>query len=37
MNYHEKYLDDERDIYLVGLEFDTKDKNISKIEWEKLI
>ncbi len=35
--YYEKYLGDERDIYLVGLEFDTKDRNISKVEWEKVV
>lgn len=35
--YYEKYLSDERDIYLVGIEFDTNDRNISKLEWEKAI
>ena len=37
MKYHEQYLSDGRDIYLVGLEFDTKDRNISKVEWEKVV
>ena len=37
MKYHEQYLSDERDIYLIGLEFDTKDRNISKVEWEKVV
>ena len=36
MNYHQRYLDDGRAVYLVGLEFDTKEKNISKLEWERL-
>jgi hypothetical protein len=36
MKYHEQYQSDSRDIYLVGLEFDTKDRNISKVEWEKV-
>ncbi|MBD3843687.1 MAG: AAA family ATPase, partial [Campylobacterales bacterium] len=35
--YYGKYLDDEREIYLVGIEFDTHDRNISKIEWEKVV
>ncbi|MGZ5208443.1 MAG: AAA family ATPase [Sulfuricurvum sp.] len=35
MNYHEQYLNDGRDVYLMGLEFDTKEKNICKLEWEK--
>ncbi|MDD2652712.1 MAG: AAA family ATPase [Sulfurimonas sp.] len=36
MNYHEKYLSDTRGIYLVGLEFSKSDKNIYKLEWEKV-
>ena len=36
MQYHEQYLSDGRGIYLVGFEFDTKEKNISKVEWEKI-
>ena len=36
MKYHEKYLSDMRDIYLLGLEFSKSDKNISKLEWEKV-
>ncbi len=35
MRYHEQYLNDGRDIYLVGLEFDRNEKNICKMEWEK--
>jgi hypothetical protein len=34
--YYEKYQSDGRDIYLVGIEFDTKDRNISKMEWERV-
>jgi hypothetical protein len=36
MKYHEQYLSDGRDMYLIGLEFDTKEKNVSKVEWEKI-
>ncbi len=32
--YHEKYLGDNLPIYLVGIEFDAKERNISKLEWE---
>jgi hypothetical protein len=32
--YYEKYLDEKKDIYLVGIEFDTKERNISKFEYE---
>ncbi len=32
--YHEKYLDEKKDIYLVGIEFDSKQKNISNLQWE---
>jgi len=31
--YYEKYLDENKDIYLVGIEFDTKERNISKLEY----
>ncbi len=34
--YHEKYLDSELPIYLVGVEFDTKDRNIALVESEKI-
>ncbi len=36
MKYHEKYLNEKRDIYLVGIEFDKEDRNISQVEWEKV-
>lgn len=35
--YASKYLNDKRDIYLVGMHFDTKEKNICTFEWEKVI
>ncbi len=35
-DYHQKYLDTNLPIFLVGVEFDTNDKNISKVEWENL-
>jgi len=35
-NYHEKYLDSSLPIYIVGIEFDTKERNISLVEWEKI-
>jgi len=36
MNYHEQYRDDGCEIYLVGLEFESKEKNIGKLEWERV-
>jgi len=33
--YYEKYLD-YKEIYLIGINFDEKDKNISKFEWEMI-
>ena len=34
--YYKKYINHNKDIYLVGINFDIKDKNISEFEWEKL-
>ena len=34
--YHEKYLNEKKDIYLVGINFDEEDRNISKFEWERI-
>jgi hypothetical protein len=34
--YHEKYLKEKKDIYLIGIEFDSCEKNISYFEWELL-
>jgi hypothetical protein len=36
-NYAQKYLNDKRDIYLLGIEFDSNEKNINNFEWEKVI
>jgi len=36
-NYAQKYLNDKRDIYLLGIEFDSNEKNINNFEWEQLI
>jgi len=33
-NYVQKYLNEDKDIYLVGINFDKEEKNISKFEWE---
>ena len=35
-NYHEKYLDKNLPIYLLGIEFDTKDRNVSVFKHERL-
>jgi len=35
-NYHQKYLNENKDIYLVGINFNKEKKNISKFEWEKV-
>ncbi|WP_197460505.1 PD-(D/E)XK nuclease domain-containing protein, partial [Thermodesulfatator autotrophicus] len=34
--YHEKYLDKCQKIYLVGVEFSKKERNIVGFEWEKI-
>ncbi len=34
--YYEKYLKDYDEIYLIGVEFDSKSKNISDYEWERV-
>jgi len=33
-NYHEKYCRSGRKIYLIGITFDSKEKNITDFEWE---
>ena len=35
-NYAQKYLNENKDIYLIGIEFDSSEKNISNFEWEKI-
>ncbi|MBC7197457.1 MAG: PD-(D/E)XK nuclease domain-containing protein, partial [Deferribacterales bacterium] len=34
--YAEKYLNDNKQIYLIGIEFSSEEKNIINFEWEKL-
>ncbi len=34
--YYEKYQDENKDIFIVGICFDSKDKNITQFEWEKV-
>jgi Holliday junction resolvase-like predicted endonuclease len=34
--YHEKYLQEQKDIYLVGINFDKNNKNIKEFKWEKI-
>jgi hypothetical protein len=36
-NYAQKYLNDGREIFLVGINFDREQKNISGFEWENII
>ncbi|MEA1916628.1 MAG: PD-(D/E)XK nuclease domain-containing protein, partial [Campylobacterota bacterium] len=35
VNYQEKYLNENKEIFLVGINFDEKERNISKFEYEK--
>ncbi len=32
--YYEKYINEKKSIYLIGIEFDKKERNISRVEWE---
>ena len=34
--YHEKYLNKEKEMYLVGINFDSGEKNISDFAWEQI-
>ena len=34
--YHEKYQDQGREIYIIGIGFDSTDKNISDFQWQRL-
>ncbi|MFA5480711.1 MAG: AAA family ATPase [Candidatus Muiribacteriota bacterium] len=34
--YHEQFLDSDKEIILVGIEFDKSKRNISKVEWEQV-
>jgi hypothetical protein len=33
-NYHQKYLNQGKKIYLLGIEFSSKERNITNLEWE---
>lgn len=35
--YHKKYLSENKDIFLIGIEFDEEEKNISDFEYEKIV
>ena len=35
--YHERYMGENLPLFIVGIEFDTEDKNISKLEWEEIV
>jgi hypothetical protein len=35
-NYHQKYLNNGKDIYLVGINFSKEDRNMSGFEWERM-
>jgi hypothetical protein len=40
MKYYEKYLDpsvEDREIYLIGVEFSKEERNITNFEWDSLI
>ncbi|NPA55291.1 MAG: hypothetical protein GXO40_02910, partial [Epsilonproteobacteria bacterium] len=34
--YYEKYLNENKEIYLIGINFDEEKRNISKFEWEQI-
>ena len=34
--YHERYMGENLPVFIVGIEFDKEDKNISHLEWEKI-
>ncbi|PID76854.1 MAG: hypothetical protein CSB24_04565, partial [Deltaproteobacteria bacterium] len=35
-NYAEKYMDKSRSIYLVGITFNSNERNVSEFIWEKV-
>jgi len=35
-NYYEQYLSDYGEIYLIGVEFDSKKRNVSSYDWERV-
>ncbi len=34
--YHEKYIAADKEIYIIGINFDSKEKNITDFNWEKI-
>ncbi len=34
--YHKKYMSEDKDIYLVGIEFESQKKNITNFKWERV-
>ena len=34
--YHQKYITQQRNIYLIGIDFDSQEKNIAAFAWEKV-
>jgi hypothetical protein len=36
-NYHQKYLNEDKDIYLIGINFDEEERNIKYFQWEKVL
>lgn len=36
LNYHQKYLNTGNEIYLIGIDFDSAERNIASFEWEKV-
>lgn len=36
-DYFQKYLSSNKDIYIIGVEFDSKSRNVVKYEWERVL
>jgi hypothetical protein len=34
--YHQKYMNENKNIYLIGINFDKKKKNVGLFEWEEV-
>lgn len=35
--YHEKYVAQNKPIYLIGIEFNSKKRNVENVRWEKVV
>ncbi|SFV57542.1 FIG00914433: hypothetical protein [hydrothermal vent metagenome] len=35
--YHQQYLSDYNEIYILGIEFDSQKRNITTYEWERIL